>query len=117
MRRLGLRFSSAAVVLAFVLTGCVIGRVRRDHPLDEHAIAAIQRGVTTKAEILQRFGPPQEIDARELVAIGAPLEQFLSRRGERPPAEGLVGARFFRYTFSRANVFGIILLLFNYAEF
>jgi len=94
-----------------------MGRVYRDHPLDEQKMAGIQRGVTTKAEILQRFGPPQEIEARELVAVGAPLEQFLSRRGEKAPVDRLVGARFFRYTFSRANVFGIFLLLFNYAEF
>ena len=94
-----------------------MGRVYRDHPLDEQKIAAIQRGVTTKKEILERFGPPQEIDARELTAIGVPFEQFLSRRGEKPPVESLVGARYVRYTYSRANAFGIILLLFNYGEF
>lgn len=103
--------------LALALSGCVIGRVYRDHPLDEQKIAGIQRGVTTKAEILERFGPPQEIDARELVAIGVPFEPFLSRRGDKPPVERPVAARYFRYTFSRGNAFGIILILFNYAEF
>lgn len=94
-----------------------MGRVYRDHPLDEQKIAGIQRGVTTKAEILQRFGPPQEIDARELTAIGIPFEPFFSRRGEKPPVERLVAARFFRYTYARGNAFAIITLLFNYAEF
>jgi hypothetical protein len=100
-----------------VLSGCVMGRIYRDHPLDEQKIATIQRGVTTKAQILQEFGPPQEIDTRELVAIGGGVDQVLSGRGSKPEVESLVGARYFRYTYSRANAFGIILLLFNYAEF
>ena len=106
-----------AWLAAPVISGCVMGRVYRDHPLDEQKIAAIQRGVTTKTEVLQRFGPPQEIDTRELTAIGVPFEQFLNRRGEKPPVESLVGARYFRYTFSRANAFAIVLLLFNYGDF
>lgn len=104
-------------MLAVLLSACVVGRVYRDHPLDQQNIATIQRGVTTKTEILERFGPPQEVEARELVAVGVPFDQFLSRRGPKAPVESLVGARYFRYTFSRANVFGIFLLLFNYAEF
>ncbi|MFI5398171.1 MAG: hypothetical protein ACHQ9S_21760 [Candidatus Binatia bacterium] len=103
--------------LVSLLSGCVVGRVYRDRPLDEQKIATVQRGVTTKTEILQQFGTPQEIEARELVAIGVPFETFLSRRGEKAPVERLVGARYFRYTFSRGNAFGVILILFNYAEF
>jgi len=100
-----------------LLSGCVIGRIYRDHPLDEQKIATIQRGVTTKAQILEQFGPPQEIDTRELVAIGGGVDEVLSGRGSKPEAENLLGARYFRYAYSRANAFGIILVLFNYAEF
>jgi hypothetical protein len=100
-----------------VLSGCVMGRIYRDHPLDEQKIATIQRGVTTKAQILEQFGPPQEIDTRELVAIGGGVDRVLSGRASKPEVESLVGARYFRYTYSRANAFGIILVLFNYAEF
>jgi len=119
MRRARFTLHNAARLLPLVvlLSGCVIGRVYRDHPLDEQKIAAIERGVTTKAQILERFGPPQEIEARELVAIGIPFEPFLSRRGDKPPVERLVSARYFRYTFSRGNAFGIITLIFNYLEF
>jgi len=118
MRTVG-RVSAAAAVLlsATGLCGCVMGRVYRDQPLDEQKIAAIARGVTTKQEILSEFGPPQEIEGRELVAIGGPLEAFLTRRGERAPVERVVAARFFRYTYARANVLAVILLLFNYGEF
>ncbi len=94
-----------------------MGRVYRDHPLDEIKIGTIQRGVTTKQEILDLFGPPQEIEARELTAIGIPFEPFLSRRGDKPPIERIVAARYFRYTYTRANAMAIILILFNYGEF
>jgi hypothetical protein len=100
-----------------VLSGCVMGRIYRDHPLDEQKIATIQRGVTTKAQILQEFGPPQEIDTRELAVIGGGVDEVLSGRGRKPRAEHLVSPRYFRYTYSRANGFGVILLLFNYLEF
>jgi outer membrane protein assembly factor BamE (lipoprotein component of BamABCDE complex) len=100
-----------------LLSGCVLGRIYRDHPLDEQKIATIQRGVTTKAQVLEQFGPPQEIDTRELVAIGGGVDRVLSGREGKPEVESLVGAGYFRYTYSRANAFGIILLLFNYAEF
>ncbi len=103
--------------LACVLPGCVMGRVYRDHPLDEQKIARIQRGVTTKAEVLQAFGPPQEIDQRELVIVGGGVDSAVTGSKPRPTAENLVGARYFRYTYARGNGFGIILILFNYAEF
>jgi outer membrane protein assembly factor BamE (lipoprotein component of BamABCDE complex) len=107
----------AVLLPAMLLAGCVMGRVYRDHPLDEVKIATIQRGQTTKQEILDLFGPPQEIDARELTAIGVPFEPFISRRGEKPPVERIVAARYFRYTYTRANAMAIILILFNYGEF
>ncbi len=107
----------AGLLAAMMLPGCVIGRVYRDHPLDEVKIAAIQRGQTTKQEILDLFGPPQEIDAREVTAIGVPFEPFISRRGDKPPVERIVAARYFRYTYTRANAMAIILILFNYGDF
>lgn len=104
-------------MMSVVWSGCVVGRVYRDHPLDEQKIAGLQRGVTTKTEVLDLFGPPQEIEARELTAIGIPFEPFFSRRGEKPPVERMVAARYFRYTYSRGNAQVLILLVFNYAEF
>ncbi len=105
------------LVLSAATSGCVMGRTYRDHPLDEHKIGAIQRGITTKAQVLASFGPPQEIDQRELVIVGGGVDQAVTGRTPRPQAENLVGARYFRYTYARANGFGIILLLFNYLEF
>lgn len=105
------------LIAPLICTGCVMGRVYRDHPLDEAKIARLERGVTTKAQVLELFGPPQEIEARELTAIGIPFDALLSRRGDKPPEERIVTARWFRYTYSRANAMALVLLLFNYAEF
>lgn len=110
---------SRLLVLAMLLgllPSCVMGRTYRDHPLDAQKIASIQRGITTKAQILAEFGPPQEIDTRELVAVNGPVEHSVAPSGKRQ-AESLVGPRYFRYSYSRANGFGVILLLFNYGEF
>jgi hypothetical protein len=104
------------MALSVGLTGCWIGRGRVDHPLDEQKIAGIQRGVTTRAEILERFGPPQEIDGRELTAFGLSLDEALSSRGGRPPMERAVSVRYFRYAYVRANTWFLTLLLFNYID-
>ncbi|HVM95531.1 MAG TPA: hypothetical protein VMT89_04035 [Candidatus Acidoferrales bacterium] len=106
------------ILLACVLlTGCAIGRTFRDQPIDEAKIATIVRGTTTKAEILDKFGPPQEIDARELSAIGVPVESLMSRRGDKPPVERIVTARWFRYTYTRGNGQLASIILFTYGEF
>ena len=90
-------------VLAALLSGCVMARTYRDHPLDEPKIASIQRGITTKAEVLERLGPPQEIDPREIASINLSADPF------EPPPERIVAARYFRYTFERGN--GMVLLI------
>ena len=104
-------------LLGLLLGGCVMAREYVDHPLDEQKIATIQRGVTTKNEILALFGPPQQIDARELTAIGVSFEPFYSGNGRPPPIERIVAARYFRYQYVRGNGLGMILVLFNYFEF
>ncbi|GIW40542.1 MAG: hypothetical protein KatS3mg076_1119 [Candidatus Binatia bacterium] len=99
----GRGWSLLGLVVLAVTSGCAIVRGYRDRPLDESKIRRIERGVTTKAEILEAFGPPQEIDAREFVFVG-----------DRLPEEQVLGARYFRYTYWRVNGTGLFLLLFNY---
>src|ERR1035437_1401536 len=112
------RFSALGLTgVAMLVSGCVMARTYRDHPIDEQQMATIQRGVTTKNDILGLLGPPQEIDARELTAVGVPFEQILPRPGEKPPLERIVAARWFRYTYERGNGMAMILLLFNYFDF
>ena len=105
------------VAVTLSLSGCVIGRARLDHPLDARKIASIQRGVTTRAEILERFGPPQEIDGRELTAFGISLDEALSSRGGKPPLERAVSVRYFRYAYVRANSWLLTIILVSFVDF
>ncbi len=102
MRQVGLVASLGLALLG--MGGCVIARGYRDRPIDEKVIAAIQPGVTTKADILRLFGPPQEVSEREILALGGSGE---------PPA---VGVRYFRYRYSRLNGFIVFGLLLNYID-
>jgi len=103
MARGGLFALVAVAVLGS--SGCVIARGYRDRPIDAKMVAAIQRGVTTRAEILRLFGPPQEVSEREILALGGGREE--------PP---VVGARYFRYRYSRLNGFVLVGLLINYID-
>jgi len=112
MRRDAVVSLSSCCALAVLLSGCWMARTYHDHPLDEHKIATIERGVTTKAEVLERLGPPQEVDAREITTVNLSADPF------EPPPERIVAARYFRYSYERGNGFAIItLILFNYLEF
>ncbi len=111
MRRHAVVSLSSCCALAVLLSGCVMARTYRDHPLDQQKIATIERGVTTKAEVLERLGPPQEVDAREITTVNLSADPF------EPPPERIVAARYFRYTYARGNGMAIITLLFNYLDF
>ena len=52
------------ILLIFLVTGsgcAVIGRGKDFRPMDERALAKIEPGKTTAADILQLFGPPTQI--------------------------------------------------------
>lgn len=111
MRRQAVVTLPSCCALAALLSGCVVARTYRDHPLDERKIATIERGVTTKAEVLERLGPPQEVDAREITSVNVSADPF------EPPPERIVAARYLRYTYARGNGLAIIAVLFNYLDF
>jgi hypothetical protein len=98
----------ALVVLMATLPGCILARLHANEPLDRVKIESIERGVTTKEEILARFGPPHELEAREFVIFGQPRDKV--------PIDRLVGSRFFIYRYTRANGFAVILIIFNYLD-
>jgi hypothetical protein len=94
------------------LSACFIVRGHQDRPIDPDKIPMLQRGVTTKKEVLEMFGPPQSIDAREIVAAG----DLLGVPGDHRRVEQLVSARYFRYSYYRANGWALITFAFNYVD-
>lgn len=91
-----------------VLAGCVMLRGHYDRPIDVAKVEAIRPGVTTKAEVLELLGPPTEIESRDIVNVEGLLDDTSVNR--------LLGSRFFRYRYGRANGAALILLLFNYID-
>ncbi len=95
-----------------LLPACFIVRGHQDRPINQDLIPTIQRGVTTKNQILEMFGPPQAVDGREIVAAG----DLLGVPGDHRRVEQLVAARYFRYAYYRANGWALITFVFNYVD-
>jgi outer membrane protein assembly factor BamE (lipoprotein component of BamABCDE complex) len=114
----GAAFLVVGALASSVLCGCVMGRTYRYQPIDEQKIAQIQRGVTTRADILREFGPPQEIDAREIASVDIQdVEEVEPTAFTENQKDRVLAPRWFRYTYARGNGSGLILLVFNYGEF
>jgi hypothetical protein len=58
------------------------------------------------------FGPPQAIDGREIVNVG----DIFGLPGDNRRVEQLVAARYFRYSYQRANGWAVITFVFNYVD-
>lgn len=95
-----------------LLPACFMVRGHQDRPINPYMVPIIQRGVTTKQQILEMFGPPQGIDGREIVAAG----DLFGLPGDHRRVEQLVSARFFRYSYYRANGWALITFVFNYVD-
>lgn len=52
------------VVLAVLLPGCILGRVRDQVPLDAEKVAKILPGQTTKKEVVELLGAPTYVNDR-----------------------------------------------------
>jgi hypothetical protein len=97
--------------LAFFLTSCVIGRYYEGPQISEEKIKEIKPGVTTKAEIISWFGPPQNYISptvfneilREMDVTREPLTNF--------PFVNILS-----YQYNRGNIRAIVLILFNYVD-
>jgi hypothetical protein len=102
------------LVLPCILTlpACFMARGYLDRPIDWSRVPQIQRGITTKQEVLDMFGPPQAIDGREVVAVG----DLLGLPGNNRRVEQLVSARYFRYSYQRANGWIVLTGVFNYFD-
>ena len=49
------------LLLPFLSVGCYFSKSIQERPWDPEVVAGIEPGKTTKAEVLQRLGPPTEI--------------------------------------------------------
>jgi len=97
--------------LAFLLGGCVIGRYYEGPKISEEKLKEIRPGVTTKAEIISWFGPPQNY-------ISPTVFNEILREMDvtREPLANYPFANILSYQHNRGNIRAIVLVLFNYVD-
>jgi hypothetical protein len=106
---------AARILLAAALSlpagGCMIARYTEGYPIARDRVADIQRGVTTREQILAWFGPPRGYTSdtvlRSLVAEPENSDGFLDP--SRLPDV-------LAYEFAEGEARGVLLLLFNYVR-
>ena len=99
------------LLLSLASTGCIVGRYYEGPDIIAERVKDIKPGVTTKGEIIEWFGPPQNYMSptafnkimQELDITGEPLGTF--------PFANILS-----YQFDQANIRALVLVLFNYAE-
>ncbi len=109
VRARGLK-AAAIACMALCLAGCAIGRFAGGSQIAEARIADIKPGVTTRQEILEWFGPPQNYASPTL--LNQILRDWDATGGE--PLTSYPFANILTYEFDRANLKGVLLILFNY---
>jgi len=97
--------------LVFLLAGCVIARYYEGPKISEEKIKEIKPGVTTKAEIINWFGPPQNY-------ISPTVFNEILREMDvtREPLTNYPFANILSYQFNRGNIRAIVLVLFNFVD-
>lgn len=96
---------------ALLLEGCVIGRYYEGPQIPQEKIQEIKPGVTTKAEIISWFGPPQNY-------ISPTVFNEILREMDvtREPLTNYPFANILSYQYNRGNIRAIVLILFNYVD-
>jgi len=95
----------------FLLTSCVIGRYYEGPKISEEKVKEIKPGVTTKAEIVSWFGPPQNY-------ISPTVFNEILREMDvtREPLTHYPFANILSYQYNRGNIRAIVLVLFNFVD-
>ncbi len=111
-RFFGLSLKTTGILfLASLVAGCVIGRYHEGPIISEEKIKEIKPGVTTKAEIISWFGPPQNYMSPTV------FNEILREMDvTREPLTDYPFANILSYQYNRGNIRAIVLVLFNYVD-
>jgi len=100
-------------ILCFVslLASCVVGRYYEGPKISEEKIREIKPGITTKAEIISWFGPPQNY-------ISPTIFNEILREMDvtREPLSNYPFANILSYQYNQGNIRAIVLILFNFVD-
>jgi hypothetical protein len=104
------RFALLLTVILF-LGGCLLGNVKEGPNISEDLISRIKPGETTKKEIIEWFGPPQNYISPGI--FNQVLREF--DVSKEPPLYYSF-ANILSYQHTKGNMRGLFLILFNYVE-
>jgi hypothetical protein len=98
----------ALVALAAALGGCVLGRMNEGNSVRFERVDEIRAGATTKAQVLEWFGAPDDASDPQVIDAVLQASDLLPAEAVRIPFSDV-----FTYRFTEARVRGILLLLWN----
>jgi hypothetical protein len=104
-------YAAGFLLVSLFATGCLVGRYYEGPQILAEKVKDIKPGITTKEEIIEWFGPPQNYISPtvfnqilgELDITGEPLMSY--------PFANILS-----YQYNQGNFRGLLLILFNYAE-
>jgi hypothetical protein len=98
--------------LVFFLNGCIIGHYTEGPEFMTEKIEEIKPGITTKEEIINWFGPPQNYVSPTV------FNQILSEMNvTKEPLTTYPFANILVYQRDEGRIRALVLILFNHAEF
>jgi len=112
-RSIGLSFRVIGILsLAFLISGCVVARYYEGSRIPEQKLEEIKPGVTTRAEIVNWFGPPQNYISP---AVLNEILRTMDLLGDEP-LTNYPFANILSYQYNRGNARVIFTILFNFVE-
>lgn len=97
--------------MIFSLTGCLLGNVKEGPNISEEMVSRIKPGETTKQEIIDWFGPPQNY-----ISPGVFNQVLRELDVSKEPPLYYSFANILTYQHTKGNMRGLFLILFNYME-
>jgi hypothetical protein len=99
------------LTIILLLGGCILGNVKEGPNISQEIISRIKPGETTKQEIIEWFGPPQNYISPSV--FNQVLREF--DISKEPPLYYSF-ANILSYQHTRGDVRGFFFILFNYVE-
>jgi hypothetical protein len=103
--------TTVVLCLFSLLSGCIIGRYYEGPEISEEKVKEIKPGTTTKEDIINWFGPPQNY-------ISPTVFNEILREIDvtREPLTNYPFANILSYQYNRGNIRAIILIVYNFIE-
>lgn len=102
---------SVLLTIILFLGGCLLGNVKEGPTISEEMLSRIKPGETTKKEIIEWFGPPQNY-----ISPGVFNQVLREFDVSKEPPLYYSFANILSYQHTKGNMRGLFLILFNYVE-